>query len=151
MKYALTATILAGALASGVALAQTSVPGSSTAPTGAATSPTMSAPTAGMGMNNTGTTTPALGANSQATPPRNDGSAPAAVSTTSAPSRTQAAPVAGANSFTESQARARIQEKGFQDVKDLKKDDKGVWRGMAMKDGKSVAVALDYQGNIVGQ
>lgn len=76
---------------------------------------------------------------------------PAAVTTTAAPSRTTEAPVAGANSFTEGQARSRIEERGFAEVKDLKKDDQGIWRGMAMKDGKSTAVALDYQGNIVGQ
>ena len=57
----------------------------------------------------------------------------------------------GSNSFTEGQARSRIEDRGFAQVRDLKKDDQGIWRGMAMKDGKSVAVALDYQGNIVGQ
>ena len=39
------------------------------------------------------------------------------------------APVAGANSFTEGQAKSRIEEKGFKNVSDLKKDDAGVWRG----------------------
>jgi putative membrane protein len=29
--------------------------------------------------------------------------------------------------------------------------DQGVWRGTAMKDGKSTPVGLDYQGNIVAQ
>ena len=38
---------------------------------------------------------------------------------------------------------------GFANVSDLKKDDNGVWRGHAMKDGKSVEVSLDYQGNVV--
>ncbi len=59
------------------------------------------------------------------------------------------APVEGANSFTEDQAKERIVEAGYSDVNGLKLDDKGVWRGTAMKDGKSVGVALDYQGNIV--
>ncbi len=77
--------------------------------------------------------------------------APAAVTTTAEPSRTTAAPVAGANSFTEGQARSRIEERGYTQVMDLKKDDNGVWRGTAMKDGKSAQVSLDYQGNIVGQ
>ncbi|PDT32562.1 hypothetical protein CO656_25015, partial [Sinorhizobium sp. FG01] len=27
----------------------------------------------------------------------------------------------------------------------------GVWQATAMKDGKSVAVALDYQGNVTAQ
>ena len=59
------------------------------------------------------------------------------------------APLAGANSFTESQAKARIEAKGFTNVSGLKKDDGSIWRGKAMKDGKSVSIALDYQGNVV--
>jgi hypothetical protein len=57
-------------------------------------------------------------------------------------------PVKGANSFTEGQAKARIEEKGFSKVSDLKKDDTGIWRGRAEKDGKTVSVSLDFQGNI---
>ena len=82
------------------------------------------------------------------TPPRTSSPAPAAVSTTANPRTTQA-PVPGANSFTEGQARARIEDRGYANVTDLKKDGAGVWRGTAMKDGKSVPVALDYQGNIL--
>lgn len=59
------------------------------------------------------------------------------------------APLAGANSFTESQAKARIEANGFTNVSGLRKDEGSIWRGSAMKDGKSVSVALDYQGNIV--
>ena len=40
-------------------------------------------------------------------------------------------PVAGANSFTESQAKSKIEEAGYKDVTSLKKDDNGVWRGKA--------------------
>jgi len=58
------------------------------------------------------------------------------------------APVAGANSFTQAQAKSRIEAKGYSSVSGLKKDDKGIWRGMASKDGKSVNVSLDFQGNI---
>jgi hypothetical protein len=58
-------------------------------------------------------------------------------------------PVPGANSFTEAQARERIAAAGFQEVKDLKKDPQGVWRGMARKGDTQVNVALDYRGNIV--
>jgi opacity protein-like surface antigen len=61
------------------------------------------------------------------------------------------APIEGENSFTEGQAKARIQDGGYTDVSGLKLDDKGVWRGTAMKDGKSVQVGLDYQGNVVTQ
>ncbi|PTE07022.1 DUF4142 domain-containing protein [Mesorhizobium helmanticense] len=59
------------------------------------------------------------------------------------------APVPGANSFTEAQAKGRIQDAGFSDVSTLTKDDQGIWRGQAKKDGKDTAVALDYQGNVV--
>ena len=62
-----------------------------------------------------------------------------------------AAPVAGANSFTEGQAKSRIESNGFANVSELRKDDQGVWRGKATKDGKSVAVSLDFQGNVTAQ
>lgn len=58
------------------------------------------------------------------------------------------APVAGKNSFTEDQAKSRIEGAGFSDVTDLKLDDQGVWRSTATKDGKQVAVSLDFQGNV---
>jgi opacity protein-like surface antigen len=59
------------------------------------------------------------------------------------------APVSGANSFTEGQAKSRIESNGYTNVSGLLKDDQGVWRGMAMKDGRSVNVSLDFQGNVV--
>jgi hypothetical protein len=58
------------------------------------------------------------------------------------------APVAGRNSFTEGQAKSRIEEAGYTGVTDLKKDDDGVWRGMASKGGSSSKVSLDFQGNV---
>ena len=58
-------------------------------------------------------------------------------------------PVAGRNSFTEGQAKSRIEESGFQNVTGLKKDDNGIWTGQAMKDGKQVGVQLDYQGDVL--
>jgi hypothetical protein len=61
------------------------------------------------------------------------------------------APVAGANSFTEGQAKSRIESNGYANVSELRKDDQGVWRGKAMKDGKPVNVSLDFQGNVVAQ
>src|SRR6478672_3473596 len=72
---------------------------------------------------------------------------PPAVTTNSA-NTTTAAPVAGANSFTMAQAQKRIEAQGYTQVSALTKDEKSIWRGHAMKDGKSVDVALDYQGNI---
>jgi len=58
------------------------------------------------------------------------------------------APVEGANSFTEGQARARIEKDGYTNVTGLTKDDKGVWRGKAMRGGKQISVSLDFQGNV---
>ena len=61
---------------------------------------------------------------------------------------TSAMPVAGANSFTMSQAKSQIEAKGYTKVAKLKKDKDGVWHAMAMKDGASVPVTVDYQGNV---
>lgn len=53
-----------------------------------------------------------------------------------------------ANSFTQSQAQARIEAKGYTKVAGLHLDRNGVWRATAEKDGKSSSVSLDYQGNV---
>jgi hypothetical protein len=76
---------------------------------------------------------------------------PPAVATGNADSKTSAAPVPGANSFTEAEARNRIESRGYTNVTGLEKDSQSIWRGTAMKDGKPVNVALDYQGNVVAQ
>jgi hypothetical protein len=57
-------------------------------------------------------------------------------------------PVAGHNSFTEGQAKSKIEQAGYSAVTDLKKDDDGVWRGMASKGGASTNVSVDFQGNV---
>ena len=57
-------------------------------------------------------------------------------------------PVAGANSFTEGQAKSKIENAGYTDVTALKKDGNGVWRGKAKKGGASMDVSLDFQGNV---
>ena len=62
--------------------------------------------------------------------------------------RAATGPVKGSNSFTEGEAKSRIERKGFGNVAQLKKGDDGIWRGKAMKDGRQVDVALDYQGNV---
>ena len=59
------------------------------------------------------------------------------------------APVKGRNSFTEGEAKSRIEKAGYSNISGLKKDDSGIWRGRAVKDGQSVDVSLDYQGNVV--
>ncbi len=57
----------------------------------------------------------------------------------------------GSNSFTEAQVRGRLEEAGYKDAKDLKKDDQGIWRGTAMMNGKSVGVGMDFKGNVAVQ
>ena len=96
-----------------------------------------------------GAQTPALTANQTSQTTASPG--PSAVQTNNANSRTAAAPVPGANSFTMGEAQRRIASAGFGDVKALKKDGQGIWRGQATKDGTPVSVALDYQGNVVGK
>lgn len=59
------------------------------------------------------------------------------------------APLPGANSFTEGQAKSRLEASGYSSVMDLKKDDMGVWRGRAMINGQQTGVTVDYRGNIV--
>jgi hypothetical protein len=59
------------------------------------------------------------------------------------------APLKGANSFTESQAKDRALAAGFTSVSSLVKDGDGIWRGTAMRDGKVVKLAVDYKGNVV--
>lgn len=91
----------------------------------------------------------AVSAHAQTTPP-----APAAPGPTIAtpPARSApdaGAPLPGANSFTESQAKSRIEQLGYTNVTGLAKDSEGVWRGTAMKDGRSQPFAIDFRGNIV--
>jgi hypothetical protein len=57
----------------------------------------------------------------------------------------------GANSFTEGQVKDRFAKMGFGEVKDLKKDDQGIWRGMASHAGKDVSIGMDYKGNVAAQ
>ncbi|NGM22083.1 hypothetical protein G3576_18835 [Roseomonas stagni] len=94
----------------------------------------------------TGTTTPGTGS---ATQGGGASTAPPAATTQHTEPRTNAAPVAGANSFTEGQARSRIGDAGFNDVQELRLDEQGIWRGRAMRNGQQTGVALDYQGSVV--
>ena len=76
------------------------------------------------------------------------GSGTIALAQSTPPSANKPAPEAGANSFTEAQAKDRIAKAGFTGVTGLKKDDQGIWRGSAKKDGKQVNVSLDFRGNV---
>ena len=59
--------------------------------------------------------------------------------------------VPGSNSFTEAQARSKIEQAGYQNVTELRKDDQGIWRGKAQKSGQTVSVGLDFKGNVATQ
>lgn len=117
-------TVLAAALVAGTALAQT------TPTTPGRSNPAV--PGAGLVERNTGT--------AAASGDRNQ-----AVATTDA---NAPEPARGASSFTEAQARGRIEDKGFSAVTGLAKGDDGIWRGTATKGGTAGQVWLDYKGNI---
>ena len=76
------------------------------------------------------------------------GSGTIALAQSTPPPANKPAPEAGANSFTEAQAKDRIAKAGFTGVTGLKKDDQGIWRGSAKKDGKQVNVSVDFRGNV---
>jgi hypothetical protein len=92
-----------------------------------------------------GVTLLALAATAQNMPAETGPQNPAVKSTDA---NNASAPVKGANSFTMGEARSHIADKGYTHVAKLHKDENGVWRGTANKDGHSVAVSLDYQGNV---
>lgn len=73
----------------------------------------------------------------------------AAVDTTPTTGETTQTP--GANSFTEGQAQAAITDAGYAEVGPLTQDAQGLWKGVAKKDGKEVAVSVDYKGAVSAQ
>jgi hypothetical protein len=102
-------------------------------------------------------TRPATPAPAPATAPAPSGAATTAGPTTDSGqsavrvdegTRTAGTPQPGANSFTEGQARGRIEAAGFSNVTDLTKDDQGIWRGRGMRNGQQVGVALDFTGAV---
>ncbi|WP_218014917.1 PepSY domain-containing protein [Teichococcus rhizosphaerae] len=132
-----TALALAVALvAAPVAMAQQGTVGSPGNPGGGGTT---------MGQGTPGTNTAPGRVAPPGEAPRTDGAA--APGTNNPPTTTT--PAEGANSFTEGQARSRIEAAGYTDVQGLQKDDRGVWRGRAMRNGQPAEVGLDFQGNVV--
>ena len=83
------------------------------------------------------------------TPPTTSPPADAPIAT--APSTDPNAPLPGANSFTENQAKERMEKAGFSQVSQLKKDDQGIWRAAAKQGNKQTTVALDFRGNVVAK
>lgn len=136
MKEAVLRTLalvpLAALLMSSPALAQTTAP-TTTAP--APASPSSGSPT--------GSSNPAVSTG---------GNAPSSVNATGRAQFVAASALEnGANSFTEGQAKSRLEGAGLMNVTDLRKDDQGVWRGKAMRDGRAVTVGFDYKGNIAAE
>ena len=85
------------------------------------------------------------------TPPAANPNAPQNSAVKSPRDMKPGAPAAGHNSFTMSQAKGHIEKSGYTDVMGLAKDKDGLWQGKAVKDGKSVGVSLDYQGNVTSK
>ena len=131
---------LAATLLAGTAFAQ------STAPTPGNTAPGATSVTPMPGVNPSTGTTPETGVVGRNTgPAAASGDRNQAVATTS---EDALEPASGATSFTEGQARGRIEGQGYTAVTALTKDDNGVWRGTATKDGNSAQVWMDYEGNV---
>lgn len=136
MKHSLVSALVLGLAVTTGVVAQTAGTSGAAGSTGAPSNPTTmprSAPSASLTMGST----PGTPSNAMPSPDR------------SAANANTRAPAGGANSFTESQAKSRMEDQGFGQITDLKKDDKGIWTGRATKNGQSVTVMLDYQGNIV--
>ena len=126
------------------ASAAAAMPGGTSAP---AASPASTAPAA----NRPAPAAPAAGATPPTAAPGSRDAAAAGGNNNQAVATTGAnapQPAAGANSFTQDEAQGRLTREGYANVSDLAKDDKGVWRGTAARDGKPVRVWLDYKGNI---
>ena len=129
MKRLLTVIVLstmASSIMGSAAMAQTTTApaGTNTAPMGTTTAPMRNTAPAGTDTSNN------------------------AVSTSSA--NNTAKPASGSNSFTEAQARSRIESQGYTQVSGLALDANGVWRGTGMKNSAKHDVAVDYQGNVFG-
>src|SRR4051794_18193206 len=152
MRKTILRLALLGTVAAVPALAQTSpaAPDRTTpnaATQGSTTRPNMTATPAPDA--HSGATAPNRDAASGATTPNRDADSGNAAVRMDDGTRTANSPAAGANSFTEGQARSRIEAAGFTNVQDLQKDDQGIWRGKAQKGGQQTSVALDFQGNVV--
>jgi len=54
-----------------------------------------------------------------------------------------------ANSFTEGQARRRIEDRSYSNVDQLHKDHNSIWQTEATKDGRRLRVGVDFRGDVV--
>lgn len=74
--------------------------------------------------------------------------APGNVAVDTTPTTGDMGTTAGANSFTEAQAKGAIETAGYTEVSELTQGEDGVWTGRAMKDGKAASVTVDYKGSV---
>ncbi len=84
----------------------------------------------------------------QTAPPATQPATPPQTTAPGARGNDPAAPIPGANSFTEVQATERLREQGLMVQGNLQKGDDGIWRGRATRNGAQVNVAVDYRGNV---
>jgi cytoskeletal protein RodZ len=154
MRAILVATA-ALSLISGCAFGQTT----RTSPSASSTSPTIpssSSTSPNSPCSSTNPTSPCYAAKAPRNPCFNAAAPNEPCSTTTtpysrpspAPSPAATTPQATVHAFTEDQAKAQIQAKGYSRVSGLRKDVEGIWRGKAEKDGFPVNVTLDVNGNV---
>ncbi len=82
--------------------------------------------------------------------PESDKTNPAVATDEAVAEREAAAPAIGANSFTQDQARERIEAAGYSSITELTKGEDGIWRAVASLGGQTQEVSVDYQGNVTG-
>lgn len=58
---------------------------------------------------------------------------------------------AGANSFTEGQAREAIEKQGYTDIGPLSQNEAGIWSAKATQGGVQKTVSVDYKGVVTAQ
>ena len=154
---ALLIAVTVGCVASGGALAQTT----RTSPSASSTfrSIQSSSPTsANSPCNPSNPTSPCYSANAPRDPCYSALSPDEPCSTTVTPS-SQSLPAAPpkvspqlqartGSAVTIDQAKSRIEEAGYSNLSDLRKDPKGVWRAKAVKDGLTISVTLEANGKV---
>lgn len=132
-------------------------PTSSSATSTTKTIPSSSSTSANSPCDSSNPTSPCYSVNAPRAPCFNSAAPNQPCSTTAAPyARTSPPPTPSAvtitkspgRAFTEDQAKSQIEAKGYSNVTRLQKDDKGIWRGKAEKDGLAANVTLDVKGNV---
>lgn len=156
-RLALVAATATLSMALGATLAQTT----RTAPSASSTVksiPSSSSTSPNSPCNSTNPTSPCYSANAPRDPCYSALTPNEPCSTTTTPSPQNLRPTSAEASptrhaltggpFTTDQAMARIGTAGYTDVSRLRKDANGVWRGSAVKDGITVNVTLDPNGEV---